>query len=52
MSAPAKKRSVQPRESNGNASDTQEDNLEQMVIYYAYTLNNNNSLNLILLPLL
>lgn len=34
MSAPAKKRIVQPNESNGNASDDQEDNFEQMVITY------------------
>lgn len=32
MSAPAKKRAVQPRESDGNGSDGQEDNVDQMVV--------------------
>lgn len=31
MSAPAKRRSLQPSERNGNASDDQEDNVEGMV---------------------
>lgn len=35
MSAPAKKRAVEPRESNGNASDDdQEANVDQMVIEF------------------
>jgi hypothetical protein len=34
MSAPAKKRSIQPRESKEIDSDDQEDNVDQMVVIF------------------